>query len=324
MDTNKLTILLTGDDSVELREKVSRLAPGAQFLTAETIDRDESLLASVDIVYGTITPARIALATNLKWLQTLGAGVSWTQTPEVLAHKVVITNARIHAVQISEHLFGLLLMLTRGLDKAVRWQMNNEWESPEMAGLPSLPGKTLCVLGLGVIGRRCAMLGAAHGMRVIGVRRNAASAGPTEHMEHVEKKYSVGQLDEALVRADVVMNILPGTAETNGMIGKSQFDAMPDGSYFLNAGRGATVDTDALIDALSSGKLAGAGLDVTDPEPLPGDHPLWDAPNVIITAHYSGNVDSYYSQTEKLFLENFARFLAGEPLESVVDKQAGY
>ncbi len=322
MNTNELTILLKGGKgNDELRKKILKLAPGAKFLIGDDIERDESLLAGVDIVYGTISPAQFARAENLKWLQTLGAGVSWTQTPEVLAHPAVITNARIHAVQISEHLFGLLLMLTRRLDKAVRWQAGRQWKEPEMDEMISLPGKTLCVLGLGVIGRRCAMLGAAHGMRVIGVKRNFAT---TDSVDHVEKVYTPDQLDEALSRADIVMNLIPGTAETFRMISKRQFDAMPDSSYFLNAGRGATVDTNAIIEALRSGKLAGAGLDVMDPEPLPADHPLWDAPNVIITAHYSGVVDTYYAQTKRLFLENFARFLAGEALESVIDKKAGY
>jgi phosphoglycerate dehydrogenase-like enzyme len=271
----------------------------------------------VDIVYGYLWPDSFPAAERLKWMHSTAAGVGWTQAPAILSHPAIVTNSRIHAAQISEHLFGLLLMLRHGLHEALGHQRQHAWRSP--AGpIRTLPGKTLCILGLGTIGRRCAQIGAAMGMRVVGVQRNPR---PTDHVEQV---LSPGQLTEALAQADVVMNLLPGTAETEKMIAAPQFDAMPDGAYFLNAGRGQTVDTDALLAALRGGRLAAAGLDVVDPEPLPADHPLWDEPNVLITAHYSGVVDDYFDQTEALFLDNLRCFLAGQPMRNVVDKRAGY
>jgi D-2-hydroxyacid dehydrogenase (NADP+) len=181
-----------------------------------------------------------------------------------------------------------------------------------------LTGKTLCVVGLGTIGHRCAELGAALGMRVIGVRRSPRPTPPAEAV------YAAKDLCQALGRADVVIIVLPGTAETAGLIGRAELAALPQGALLLNAGRGKTVDTDALVAALASGHLAGAGLDVVDPEPLPPEHPLWTMPNVLITPHTSGLHRTYTPEATAAFLDNLRRFLAGQELVGVVDKTLGY
>ena len=210
-------------------------------------------------------------------------------------------------------------MLNHRLHEAWLMQRDGQWKSPPtVRQITTLPGRRLCVLGLGVIGQRCAKLGAAHGMSVVGLRRH-----PRPH-EHCQAVYGPDRLADALAGADVVMNLLPGTSATAGMIGAEQLELLADGAVFLNAGRGSTVDTDALAEALRSGKLGGAGLDVVDPEPLPPGHPLWTMPNVLLTPHYSGLVADYHARAESVFLANLQRYLAGRPLQGVVDKEAGY
>jgi len=313
-----LTVLLMSRHAEDFPQSIVRVAPTARVCTRRDLDADQSLIERVDIVYGRLRAELFARARRLKWIHTTAAGADWSQRPEVVAYPCLVTNSRIHAVQISEHLFGMLLMLTHRLGWAYARQLEHVWDSPGLKDVRTLPGRTLCILGLGTIGRRCAELGAAHEMRVIGVKRHP------EPVPHVQRVLGPDRLNEALGQAEVVMNLLPGTRQTEKLIGPQQFQAMADGALFLNAGRGKTVDTDAMIEALRSGRLAGAGLDVVDPEPLPPQHPLWDMPNVIITAHYSGLVDDYFEQTEALFLDNLRRFLAGEPLVGLVDKQAGY
>lgn len=210
-------------------------------------------------------------------------------------------------------------MLTRRLNVAYRQQLERQIDrNAYTREVDELPGKTLCLVGLGVIGRRCASLGKAFGMRVIGVRRHPH---PTPDVEQV---FSTDALHDALAQADVVMVNLPSTPDTRRLFNHDAFAAMKSGGYFFNAGRGATVDTEALTEAVRNGTLCGVGLDVTDPEPLPLDHPLWSMPNVIITPHYSGARPHYLEHANRIFLENLQRFIAGEPLQFVVDKRTGY
>jgi D-2-hydroxyacid dehydrogenase (NADP+) len=319
MSETELTILLSARHDEGLAERIHQFAPAARILSREDLDHDPDAIAEVEVVYGGLKAEFFPRAGRLRWLQSTGAGAGWAQRPEVRDHPVVVTNAHIHADQIAEHLFGLLLMLNHRLHETYLLQRDQQWQAPPTARtITTLPGRRLCVLGLGVIGRRCAMLGAAHGMEVVGLRRHPR---PDEHCRAV---YGVDRLEEALTGAEVVMNLLPGASATAKLIGRGQLELLADGAVFLNAGRGSTVDTDALVEALRSGKLAGAGLDVVDPEPLPPGHPLWTTPNVLITPHYAGLVADYHARAERVFLANLRRYLAGRPLQGVVDKEAGY
>lgn len=318
MSDEQLNILITARYSAELLDAIRAIAPTARVITKDELTADPALIGHVDIVYGTLDRELFPRATRLKWLQTTFAGMEWTAAPEIRAHPVILTNARIHATPISEHLFGLLLMLTRQLHVAYRQQLEKHFDKVYTSQVDDLPGKTLCVVGLGVIGQRCAQLGKAFGMRVIGVRRHPT---PTSGVEQV---FGTEQLCDALAQADVVMVILPNTPATDHLIGREAFAAMKHGSYFLNAGRGKTVDTDALLAALRNGTLKGAGLDVTDPEPLPLDHPLWEQPNAIITPHYSGAQPDYQQHADRIFLVNLRRFVCGEELQFIVSKESGY
>jgi D-2-hydroxyacid dehydrogenase (NADP+) len=281
----------------------------------ELLDRAEVLFTHL------IQPARVAAAQNLRWVQTYSAGVEWLLTPELRARgELALTNTRgIHAQPIAEHVFGMMLAFTRNLHGAVKLQLQQRWEpEPLRRRMSSLDGKTLAILGLGAIGRRVAQIGAAFGMNVLGYRRSAGSAA------FVERVYGEGELLELLARADFLINALPETATTHKLVGARELAALPAHAVVINIGRGATMDTPALVEALRGGKLAFAGLDVTDPEPLPADHPLWSMENVLITPHYAGAHLDYQERAVNIFLNNLARYQRGEALDNLVDKDAGY
>jgi phosphoglycerate dehydrogenase-like enzyme len=224
---------------------------------------------------------------------------------------------------MAEHAIALMLALARALPVYGIEQANGEWtrgfRERRAENLVELEGKTLLVVGLGGIGTEVA--DRAHGlaMRVIATR-NSSREGPS-YVEYV------GLADEYLTlaaRADVVVNATPLTPETRGMFDAAFFDAMQDHAFFINIGRGESVVTDALVAALVAGKLGGAGLDVTDPEPLPPGHPLWSMENVIITPHVATSSDVRSERTVTLVVENLRRYLRGDRLLSVVDLARGY
>jgi phosphoglycerate dehydrogenase-like enzyme len=216
-------------------------------------------------------------------------------------------------------MFGMLLMVTRRLGEAWDRQKSRQWGGyPYGERVSMLLGKTLGVLGVGAIGGKSAEVGRAFGMRVIGLRR-----GGDPH-PHVEQMYRPEQRLEFFARTDVVMNSLPLTDATRHFLGPAEFAALKPGAIVVNTGRGGTVDTDALMQALREGRVSAALLDVTDPEPLPAEHPLWTMENVFITPHYSGAHPGYNGRAGRNYLENHRRYLAGEPLVNVVDKAEGY
>ncbi len=222
---------------------------------------------------------------------------------------------------MAEHVTAMILAFARGLHVYVKAQSQGVWQpdlvTPEQAF--SLSGKTLFVAGLGGIGTEVARRGDALGMRVIGTR---ASERPTPPFVS-----RVGPPDETIAmarEADIVVNALPLTEKTRRLFNATVFDEMKPTAYFINVGRGATVVTADLVEALQSKKIAGAGLDVTDPEPLPQGHPLWKMPNVIITPHVSSVADIDLESRWLLMRENLRRYVAGDRMLSVVDTSRGY
>ena len=220
---------------------------------------------------------------------------------------------------ISEHLIAMLFMIQKHLGVYRDQQKEHLWIKQE----PMLvtEGSTVLVLGLGDIGSTFARKMKAMGSYVIGVRRTLR-----EKPDYVDELYTMDALSRLLPRADVVALSLPGYAATRGVIGKEELDRMKSGAVLLNVGRGTAVDTNALSDALYAGKLAGAGLDVTDPEPLPADHPIWDAPGALITPHVSGGyaLKPTLEKILALSARNLERYEKGETLENMVDLTTGY
>ncbi|MEN6480439.1 MAG: D-2-hydroxyacid dehydrogenase [Anaerolineales bacterium] len=318
------TILLglPADERDETRlARVRELAPDYRLVVSVDDAEIEAILDDIEIAAARVPRALIAQGKNLRWMQQWGAGADWLlDDPVAVERDFVLTNASgIHAIPISEHILAMMLALARRLPEVIRRQPEHRWQRPDTSSVRELAGSTAVVIGLGAIGGRTARLLHAHEVHVIGVRRN-----PSVPAEGVERIAGPNQLLSVLPEADWVVITAPLTAETRHLIGQRELAAMKPTAYILNIGRGAIIDQDALIDALRSGRLAGAGLDVTTPEPLPADSPLWDLPNVILSPHYSGSTPHYEERAFALFLENLRRYLAGEPLLNVVDKRLAY
>ena len=317
--TQKIKTLL-GSDSPALLVALRPSADQIELVTTAQLKASPELLAQIEIAYGGLNPAQIASATKLRWLQVGGAGVDRLLTPEMAARDFILTNARgVGAAPITEHMFGMLLLVTRRLAQAWDTQKTQHWDGDGLGDRVGLLwGKTLGLLGVGAIGSHSARVGKAFGMRTVGLRRGGEVHPDIETMYTPETRW------EFLAACDVVMNTLPLTEATRGFLGPSEFAAMKPGAILVNTGRGVTVDTDALMDALCSGQVGAALLDVTDPEPLPDNHPLWMMQNVYITPHYSGSRPDYDAQADAIFLDNLRRYLAGETLINLVNKQEGY
>ncbi len=306
----------------EQLDQIRTIDPAARIVGKDELEADPGLIGKLEVIYGHLPPEYWPRAAGMKWLQSTWAGLDMIlQDPAVREHPAIITNVHIHAAAISEHLWGMCLMLTRNLHAAVRAQDSHQWNmQPLIRGLSNLSGRTLCVVGLGEIGRRCAAIGKAFGMRVIGIRRRGA-LGPA--VPEADEILGPDDRRDAFARSRVIMATLPHTERTIRFISRREMDVMKD-VYLLNAGRGSCIDTDALVEALRAGKVRGCGLDVTEPEPLPPEHPLWDMPNVIITPHYSGIHPGYDNEAFAVFIDNLKRYVHGEPLCNVVDKNEGY
>jgi len=309
---------LTAEQEAHIRQ----VAPAARVISARDLALEPGLIGEIEVSYGHLPAELWPKATGLRWMQSSLAGLdALLQDEAIRDHPATLTNVHIHASSISEHLWGMCLMLTRNLHTAVLAQGSHAWDREAMIrGLGNLHGRTLCVVGLGEIGRRCAAIGKAFGMKVIGIRRKGAWGPPAPEADRI-----IGPADRlsAFSESRVIMVVLPHTTETVHFIGRKELLAM-DSAYLLNAGRGSSVDTDALVEALRAGKVRGAGLDVTDPEPLPSSHPLWSMSNVIITPHYAGIHPGYDAEAFAVFIDNLARYIGGRPLANVVDKTRGY
>lgn len=278
-------------------------------------------LADADAYFGArMSPQIVKAAPKLQWMQTYSAGVeTQLMTPEFRNSKIVLTNCKIiQGPNIADHAFALLLPLTRGTLIAARDREKEEW-NPRLYKTIELRGKTAVVVGVGGIGQQIAQRAAAFGMKVIGVDPKEIPYSP-----YIERVVTPDHLNEVLPEADVLFISAPHTPESEGMIGAKQFELMKKDSYFIAVSRGKVYDTPSLVKALDSQRLAGAGLDVTNPEPLPAGHALWKFSNVLITPHVAGQSDMVWARRLELIQDNIRRFVAGQTLVNVVDKQKGY
>jgi len=299
--------------------------PQHTFLYATTPQARAAGLRTCDVAFTwVLSPAELATAPRLTWLHSSAVAVGTLCLAELAARGIVVSNSRqIQSTPIAEHVFASLLALTRRLPLAFERQQQAAWAQNEFvdAQLPTvLRGQCLGVVGLGSIGAEVARLGAAFGMRVVGVRRDAARGVPPG----VTRVWSADGLDALLAEADVVVIAAPFTAETHALFDRARIARMRPGARLVNVARGQLVDSDALVDALHSGHLAGAALDVFHDEPLPASHPLWRAPNALLTPHTSGFRPNHWMDVVDLFAENIGRRDAGLPVLWQVDAARGY
>ena len=274
----------------------------------------------VDAAFGFIDAAHIRAGKKLRWVQQGSAGVEGVLTiPELVERDIVLTNMqRILAPEIADQAIAYILAFTRGLTHFIRKPPEGTWGLPPKMVFEELQGKTLLVIALGGIGSEIARRAYGFGMRVL-----ATDPKVIEKPLFVEELHRPDAFHRLLPRADVVASAVPLTPLSRKMIGEKEFRMMKPGTILINVSRGRVVDTEALVAALDRGQVSAAGLDVTDPEPLPSGHPLWQR-NVIITPHSAGQSPGGKQRMHELFRENLRRFVAGEMLLNIVDKKAGY
>jgi phosphoglycerate dehydrogenase-like enzyme len=302
-------------------ERFQSVAPGVQIVQAAGSAEALPLVRDADVVIGICDPGLVATGKRIQWIHALWAGVEdCSSIPALRERGILLTNTqRVMGPTIAEHSMALMLALARGLNLWIPSQQTGTWADENSARLQVVSGKTLLVSGLGGIGTEVARRAHALGMKVVATRASGKS-GP----DFVSYVGSPDELPKLLRDADVVVNSTPLTDATRGLFNARMFAAMKPTAYFINVGRGGSVVTDDLIQALNKGVIAGAGLDVTDPEPLPPEHPLWKAKNIIITPHLSARSDITGEASLRVARENLRRYVAGERMFSVVDISRGY
>ena len=260
-------------------------------------------------------------AKSVKWIQSLAAGVENLLIPELVESPVIVTNAKgVFKRSLADFvIFGILFHYKRGR-RLIESQRAHRWDDFRVDWLP---GKIMGVVGYGGIGRECALLGHALGMKIYAVRRNPQGSADDPILDRIFPSES---LRDMLREIDVLVAAAPLTKETHHLIGKPEFSAMKPSSIVINVGRGPVVDQEALVHALQEKKIAGAALDVYETEPLPPDNPLWDMENVLLSPHCTDRTDNpdWLDLTMQAFLDNFERYQKGEALLNIVDKKAGY
>ena len=318
---NGASKILIRDIGVDL-SGLADSTPDVEFVMVTSVADAMMHASSVDAIIGFCSPELIDAAENLVWVQIYWAGAERCLSVDDIADgSVILSNMqKMSSPVIAEHAIAMMMSLARKLPQFARSAEAGEVGSTlePRAGMMPVAGKKLLVAGLGGIGMEVARLGSALGMSVSGTR-NSSRSGP-EYIDYVGLS---DELNTLAAEADVVVNALPLTESTNGLLDESFFASIKPGAIFINVGRGKTVVTDALVAALESGKVSGAGLDVTDPEPLPSDSPLWARRDVIITPHVAG-AGGELERHAVLLRENLRRYLAGGHLLNVVDPKKGY
>ena len=304
--------------------RLSEATPEVTFIAPETVDEAKREIVDAEAAFGTLRPDVLSAASNLRWLQAPAAAPpAGYYYPELIDHPVTVTNFRdIYNDHISVHILAIMLSFTKHLQLYRDQQTHSQWRRLEGAAYNTifLPDSTALIVGVGGIGGETARLCKALGMRVLGVdARREDRPGYLDGMSGPEA------LDALLPEADFVIVTVPHTPQTEGLFDATKFGLMKDSAIFINIGRGMTTRLDDLNEALRRGQIGGAGLDVYEIEPLPPDHPLWDAPNTILTPHVAAQGSQYLAERRYgIVLENVQHLLRNEPLRNVVDKRSWF
>lgn len=304
----------------EEQKKLLESVPGTEYnyCTKDTVTKE--LLADAEVIFGNVPVPMLQYTTNLKWLQLNSAGANQYCPVGVLPEDVLLTNAAgAYGASVSEHMLAVTMAMIKKLYLYQDHQKEHAWK--DEGHVLSTEQMTVLVLGMGDIGCAYARKMKALGAYVIGVRRSALACP-----EGFDEVALIENLDQVLPRADVTAIVLPGTTETAGMFDERRLHLMKKGSYLLNVGRGNIIHTSDLEAVMKEGYLGGVSLDVTDPEPLPADHSIWDAPNVWITPHIAGgfHIDATLENIAAICKENLERYLSGQELTHQVNRKNQY
>ncbi len=278
-------------------------------------------MEDVEIILGVITPAMFARAKKLTWVHAITSGADSYLFPEMVNSEVMLSGDKgLVGTHLADHTFALLLSLTRRLARAVQdaphsWKNRVAYRAEEF----ELEGCTMGIVGFGGTGRQIARRAKAFGMHCI-----AVDCDPVPPSPEVAEVWGSNRLDELFKTADVVASGLPLTRDTRNIFNARAFSLMKPTALFVNVTRGELMDSDALIAAVNSGKIAGAGLDVGPQEPLPSDHALWRTPNIVMTPHTAGASQFRISRNLDRFCRNIALYRAGKPLEGQINKSRGF
>ena len=314
---DKLKILIGSRQAPEVEAMLSDVPTGVEVRFLPHGEPLREHVTDIEILFGHIGEDVMLAATALRWVHQPHAGVEGFMYPAFKDSDIMLTNCRgLYGTQIAEHAFALLLSITRQIPTQLAFMKTKHWERVPCI---ELAGMTMGILGLGGIGRAIAARAQAFEFNVI-----AADAEPIDKPDTVSELYSLDGLMNFLARSNILMVCCPSTPETHKLLSHAQFDQMLDPGYVVNVSRGKVIDEAALVAALQSGKIAGAGLDVTYTEPCPPENPLWEQQNVILTSHSAGSSQHIRRRAMQLFIDNLHRYVAGEPLVNVVDKQKGY
>lgn len=296
-------------------------APAVEFLVAKNETEALAHAPAVEASFNYSSSAFLQAANQLRWVQVSSAGVERYPLEELRSRGILLTNARgIYGFQLADHTMALILAFSRQLPFLFRAQEKQVWESRDHYPPGELAGQTLLIVGLGGTGIETARRAAGFGLKILATRRHPELAKP----DFVDEVHLPERLRDLLPKADWVAVCVPRTKETRNLFGDDEFEQMKCSATIVCVTRGGIINTEALVRALDAGKIAGAGLDVTDPEPLPAGHPLWSKKNVIITPHASGHSPHADARLRDLLCENLGRFVRGEPLKNVVDYDLQY
>lgn len=315
-------IVLANAPPKERLTALQKAYPNVQFVSGANRADSAKQLADADAFFGGMTADEWEMAEKVRWIQSPSAGVEWMwKIPGLAESNVVVTNARgAHAATIAEHTFALLLAHTRAVKVHYDYMAKKQWVRGDMSKyLSGIKGLTMGIIGFGNIGRNIGRRAAAFEMNVLAVDAHPGAPG-----DGAKEVWPLERLNDMCRQTDVLTISAPITPQTRGMVGREQINLMKDGSYLLQVSRGGIVDEPSLIEALKSGKLAAAGLDVQATEPMEPSDPLWDAPNILLTPHDSGVSGLTTDLMWSIFFENVGRFVKGQELTNIVDKKLGY
>ena len=317
-------LLVIADPAAPFLTALSRLPEDVRVVIA---DDDEKLQANAPkadaILYAHIDADLLArallLGSRVRWIHSLWTGVDGILRPELLAHPAPLTNGRgVFRWPLADWVMAMMLFFAFDLRRVIEQQEQGVWK-PFVGA--TLEARTLGIVGYGSIGSAAASRARPFGMKIAALRRRPELF---QSDALVDQSYGPGQLKELMAGSDYVLVVTPLTAQTRGMVGEAEIAAMKSTGVIINIGRGPVIDETALIQALQSGRIRGAALDVFDNEPLPADHPFWRMSNVLLSPHTADRVEGFLAPAFDCFFENLDRFLKRNPLLNVVDKHGGY